>query len=518
MNAVTHLHTPASEHFDVLIIGAGISGIGAAHHLLEKCPGKRFVILENKASFGGTWRQHTYPGVRSDSDLYTFGYGFKPWSGQPIAQGGAILDYLEETIEDDHIDRHIRYQHQVLGASWSGDDQRWLIEARRKDTGDIVHFTASFLWMCQGYYRHEKGHTPQWRGMGDFKGRIVHPQTWPEDLDYKGRRVVVIGSGATAATLLPSMAGDCEHITMLQRSPTYFWTGENRNELADRLRALGVEEKIVHDIVRRDVLKSAREIQVASQQYPEAVREELLKVIRDHLGENFDMSHFSPSYRPWQQRIAFVPDGDLFEAIKSGKVSVVTDQIDRFTDRGILTRSGELLEADIIVTATGFDICVMGDIAFDVDGEPVDFAQTFTYQGFMNSGLPNMVSMFGYLRTSWTMRVDLISSLVCRLLNQMDEKGATSVTPTLLEREQDMARLPWVAADDFNPGYLQRSLHLMPKQGSHAPWIFSNDYYVECETLPALDLDEPHLVYRTGRRNTGATDAQPGMGRLARRV
>jgi cation diffusion facilitator CzcD-associated flavoprotein CzcO len=498
MSKVNQLHNPTSEHFDVLIVGAGISGIGAAHHLQEKCPDKSFAILENKESFGGTWRQHTYPGIRSDSDLYTFGYGFKPWSGQPVAKADAILDYLEEAIEDDHIERHIRYGHQVLSASWSGDKQCWLIEARRKNSGEIAHFTASFLWMCQGYYRHEKGHTPQWQGMDTFQGQIVHPQTWPEDLDYKGKRVVVIGSGATAATLLPSMAADCEHITMLQRSPTYFWTGENRNELADRLRALGVAEDIIHDIVRRDLLKMSEDIQVASQQHPEMVREELLKVIREYLGEDFDMSHFSPSYRPWQQRIAYVPDGDLFEAIKSGKVSVVTDHIDRFTERGILTRSGDLLEADIIVTATGFDLCVMGDIAFDLDGEPVDFAQTFTYHGFMNSGLPNMASVFGYLRTSWTMRVDLLCDLVCRLLNHMDANGVTSVTPTLLESEQNMERRPWIAADDFNPGYLQRSLHLLPKQGDHAPWTFCNDYYLERDMLPALDLDEPHLVYASG--------------------
>ena len=498
MSIIAPLHTPASEHFDVLIVGAGISGIGAAHHLGEKCPGKTFVILENKESFGGTWRQHTYPGVRSDSDLYTFGYGFKPWSGKPIARADAILDYLEETIEDDHVDRHIRYRHQVLSASWSSEDQLWLVEARRTDTGELTRFTANFLWMCQGYYRHEKGYTPRWQGMDDFEGTIVHPQTWPEDLDYEGKRVVVVGSGATAATLVPNMAEDCEQLTMLQRSPTFFWTGENRNELADRLRSLGVEEGLVHDIVRRDILKSAEDLHRAAQQYPEAVKEELANVIRGYLGEDFDMSHFSPSYRPWQQRVAYVPDGDLFEAIKSGKVSVVTDQIDRFTDKGILTRSGELLEADIIVTATGFDICVMGDIAFDVDGEPVDFGQTFTYHGFMNSGLPNMASMFGYLRTSWTMRVDLISDLVCRLLNNMDMNGATSVTPTLLEGEGNMEQLPWIAMDDFNPGYLQRSVHLMPKQGSHAPWIFSNDYYIERETLPALDLKEPRLVYSAG--------------------
>ncbi|MDJ0879111.1 MAG: NAD(P)/FAD-dependent oxidoreductase [Halieaceae bacterium] len=498
MSTVTSLQSAAPEHFDVLIVGAGISGIGAAHHLLETCPGKSFVMLENKESFGGTWRQHTYPGIRSDSDLYTFGYGFKPWAGKPIAEAGAILDYLEEAIEDDHLEQYIRYSHQVLSASWSSDDQCWTVRAERKDTGEAMTYTANFLWMCQGYYRHEKGYTPEWDGMDDFKGPIVHPQTWPEDLDYKGKRVVVIGSGATAATLIPNMADDCEQLTMLQRSPTYFWTGENRNELADRLRELEVDETTIHDIVRRDILKQAQDIQVASEQYPEMVKEELFKVIRDWLGEDFDMTHFTPSYRPWQQRIAYVPDGDLFDVIKSGKVNVVTDHIERFTENGILTKSGELLEADIIVTATGFNLCVMGDIAFDLDGEPVNFADTVSYRGFMSSGVPNMASMFGYLRSSWTLRVDLVCALVCRILNNMDEKGASSVTPTLLESEKDMELLPWITDDVFNPGYLKRSLHLMPRQGAQEPWKNVTDYYVERELLPKVDVNEEQLVYTTG--------------------
>ena len=495
MSTVTSLQNPGAEHFDVLIVGAGISGIGAAHHLGQKCPDKRYVILENKESFGGTWRQHTYPGIRSDSDLYTFGYEFKPWTGNPIAEAGSILDYLEEAIDEDHLEEHIRYGHQVLGASWSGDEQRWLIEARRKDTGDLVHFTANFLWMCQGYYKHEQGYTPEWEGFSDYQGTVVHPQTWPEDLDYKGKRVLVIGSGATAATLVPAMADDCEHITMLQRSPTYFWTGENRNELADRLRGLDIEESIVHDIVRKDILKMHEDIQTFSREQPELIKEELFRVIREHLGDDFDMTHFTPSYRPWQQRLAFVPDGDLFEAIKSGKVSVVTDHIERFTETGVLTRSGELLEADIIVTATGFNLSIMGEMAFDVDGKPVDFGKTFTYRGLMNSGVPNMSYMFGYLRTSWTMRVDMVCDVICRLLNHMDAKGATSVTPTPLADEQDMEMRPWISEDEFNPNYLKRSLHLMPKQGSHEPWTYIADYYVEREILPALDLDEPQLVY-----------------------
>tara|TARA_B110000503_G_scaffold22699_2_gene35307 strand:- start:4095 stop:5597 length:1503 start_codon:yes stop_codon:yes gene_type:complete len=489
-----------SEHFDVLIVGAGISGVGAAHHLSEKCPDKSYALLETKASYGGTWHQHTYPGIRSDSDLYTFGYGFKPWTGQPIASADSILNYMGEAIEEGGIDQHIRYQHVVLSASWSGEDQLWLIEARKTDSGEVVRFSCNFLWMCQGYYQHAEGYTPEWAGMSDFKGPIVHPQTWPDDLEYKGKRVVVIGSGATAATLIPNMADDCSHITMLQRSPTYFWTGENRNELADQLRELEVPEEWVHDIVRRSLLKLAKDVQYLSTSSPELVKEELFRVIRERLGEDFDMSHFTPSYRPWQQRLAYVPDGDLFDSIKSGKVSVVTDHIDRFTKDGILTKSGELLEADIIITATGFNLSVMGDIVFDVDGEPVNFADTFTYRGIMNSGIPNMSFMFGYLRTSWTMRVDLVCAYVCKLLNKMDAEGLSVCTPTLREQDKGMAVRPWIQDDEFNAGYLKRSMHLLPKQGGNEPWEFCRDYYVEKDLLPALDLNEDVLIYSTAKQ------------------
>ncbi len=495
MTNISSLDGNSVEHVDVLIIGAGISGIGAAHHLQEKCPGKSYLILECKESFGGTWLQHTYPGIRSDSDLYTFGYGFRPWTGNPIAEAPAILDYLEGAIEDDHIDQHIRYRHRVTAASFDSDAQCWTITARRLDRDDEMTYTCNFLWMCQGYYRHEQGYTPDWPDMEKYTGRIVHPQTWPEDLDYSGKRVLVIGSGATAATLIPNMADECEHITMLQRSPTYFWTGENRNELADQLRELEVPEEWVHEIVRRSILKQSKDVQYLSQSHPELVKEELFKVIRGYLGEDFDMSHFTPGYRPWQQRLAYVPDGDLFEGIKSGKVSVVTDHIDRFTEEGVLTQSGELLEADIIVTATGFNLSVMGDIPFEVDGEAVDFADTFTWRGVMSSGVPNMCSMFGYLRTSWTMRVDLVSDLVCRLLNHMDAQGAAVVTPTLQSSDEHMTASPWISEEEFNPGYLKRSVHLLPKQGDHAPWVFNADYYTEKDELPAVNLDEPQLVY-----------------------
>jgi len=495
MSSVTNM-SGAAEHVDVLIVGAGISGIGAAHHLKAQCPEKSFLILEEKADFGGTWRQHSYPGIRSDSDLYTFGYGFKPWSGKPIAGGAEILDYLGEAIEEDELRSPMRFGHKVVTASWSSAAQRWLLEVQVADHEEPVRLSANFLWMCQGYYRHEKGYTPRWEGMENFAGRIVHPQTWPDDLDYRNKRVLVIGSGATAATLVPAMADECASLTMLQRSPTYFWTGENRNELADRLRELGVDERTVHDIVRRDILKTAQDVQYASAEHPETVKKELFGVIRQYLGDDFDMSHFTPGYRPWQQRLAYVPDGDLFKAIKAGKVSVVTDHIACFTETGVLTKSGEHLEADIVITATGFDLCIMGDIAFSVDGKAVDFGSTFTYRGFMNSGVPNMAWMFGYLRSSWTLRIDMLCDLVCRLLRRMDEKGATSVIPTLLPGETAMQPLPWIAEEEFNPGYLRRSIHLLPKQGTHAPWTYEADYYRERDILPQLDLDEPQLCYQ----------------------
>ncbi|HEU5084809.1 MAG TPA: NAD(P)/FAD-dependent oxidoreductase [Acidimicrobiales bacterium] len=485
-----------TQHFDVLIVGAGISGIGAAHHLTAERPGTSFVVLETQAGYGGTWRTHTYPGVRSDSDLYTFGYRHKPWTGAPIATADEILSYLGEVIDEDGLAEHIRYQHSIDRASWSSDERRWTVEATRTDTGEPVTLTAGFLWMCQGYYRHAKGYTPEWDGMDDFAGPIVHPQEWPDDLDYAGKRVVVIGSGATAATLIPAMAPDCEHITMLQRSPTYFATGRNANELADQLRDLEVPEEWTHEIVRRQILKTQALVTQMSAEHPEMVKEELFKGIRAILGEDYDLSpHFTPTYRPWQQRIAFVPNGDLFEAVRSGKASVVTDQIDRFTEAGIRLASGNELEADIIITATGFEMNVLGDIEFTIDGRPLDFAGTVGYRGTMFTGVPNLAWVFGYFRASWTLRADLIAGFVCRLLAHMEELGASVVTPTLRPEDEGMDLLPWVDPEDFNPGYLMRALHLMPKQGLQEPWRFTQDYWTEKDTFPVADLDDGALVY-----------------------
>ncbi|MBW2400808.1 MAG: NAD(P)/FAD-dependent oxidoreductase, partial [Deltaproteobacteria bacterium] len=414
-----------TECFDVLIVGAGISGIGAAYHLSQQCPGKSFVVLEGLESFGGTWLMHRYPGIRSDSDLYTFGYRFKPWTGPPVATAEEILTYMGEVIDENDLDRHIRYGHKIASASWSSEENLWTLEGTRTDTGDPIRFTANFLWMCQGYYRHSQGYTPEWPGMEDFEGEIVHPQTWPEDLDYKGKQVLVIGSGATTATLVPAIAGDCGHVTVLQRSPTYFIPGRNVNELADQLRELDIDEAWIHEITRRKILHDQAEFTRRSVEEPEVVKQELLDGVRAYLGPDFDIeTHFTPKYRPWQQRLAFVPDGDIFKGLASGQASIVTDQIDRFTEKGIRLKSGEVLEANIIITATGFNLSVLGDIEFAINDKPLDFSDTVTYHGMMFTGVPNMLWIFGYFRASWTLRVDLLGDFVCRLLNHMEEKGA----------------------------------------------------------------------------------------------
>ena len=479
MNDTATLPRPATtrtEHFDVVIVGAGISGIGGAYHLTKQCPGTSFVVLETQESFGGTWITHRFPGIRSDSDLYTFGYRFKPWTGAPIATAAEILSYMGEVIEENDLAPHIRYRHKIAAASWSSGDNLWTIEATRTDTGETARFTTNFLWMCQGYYRHEKGYTPEWDGMARFKGQIVHPQTWPEDLDYKGKNVVVIGSGATAATIIPAMAADCGHITMLQRSPTYFRTG--RNAIADELRELGIDETWIHEIVRRKILRDQAVFTERTFNEPETVKRELLAGVRAYLGPDYDVdTHFTPRYRPWRQRLAFIPDGDLFQGIAAGKASVVTDEIERFVETGILLKSGKVLEADIVVTATGFDLNVLGDIAFTIDGEPLVFSDTVTYRGMMFTGVPNMAWVFGYFRASWTLRADLVADFVCRLLNHMKAKGARKVTPALRPEDKYMPLLPWIDPENFNPGYLMRGMHLLPKRGDKPEWQHTQDYW-----------------------------------------
>jgi len=485
-----------TEHFDVLIVGAGISGVGGAYHLTKQCPDKSFVVLESQASFGGTWITHRFPGIRSDSDLYTFGYRFKPWSGKPIATAAEILKYMGEVIAENDLGRHIRYRHRISAATWSSQDRRWTIEATRGDGGEAVRFTASFLWMCQGYYRHSEPYTPDWPGMERFQGPIVHPQTWPEDLEVSGKRVVVIGSGATAATLVPALAGNCAHVTMLQRSPTFFITGRNANELADTLRELELPEQWVHEIVRRKILKDQATFTRRAVEEPEKVKEELLAGVRSYLGPDFDVAtHFTPRYRPWRQRVAFIPDGDLFQAVRDGKASVVTDEIETFTETGLLLKSGETLEADIVVTATGFNLNVLGDIAFTIDGEPLAFSDTVTWRATMFTGVPNMAWVFGYFRASWTLRADLIADFVCRLLEHMETRGASVVTPQLRAQDKDMPLRPWVDAENFNPGYVMRGVDLLPKQGDRLPWLHTQDYWGDKDELPRADLEDGTLIY-----------------------
>lgn len=468
------------EHFDVLIVGAGISGIGSAYHLQEQLPERSFVVLEGLESFGGTWWMHRYPGIRSDSDLYTFGYRFKPWVGTPIATADEILKYMGEVIEENNLSPHIRYQHHINSANWSNEDQVWTLEGVRNDTGEAVTFTGNFLWMCQGYYEHAEGYTPEWEGMDQFKGRIVHPQTWPEDLDYKGKNVVAIGSGATTATVVPAIAADCAHVTVLQRSPTYFIPGRNENPMADQLRVLGIDETWIHEIVRRQILYFQDEFTRRAVEDSETVKDELLAGVRQFLPDDYDIDpHFTPSYRPWRQRIAFVPDGDLFKGIASGKASMVTDEIERFTENGILLKSGQALEADIIITATGFNLSVLGGITLSLDNKPINFADTVTYRGMMFTGVPNMAWVFGYFRASWTLRVDLIGDFVCRLLKHMDERGLKSVTPSLRPEDKNMSIGPWMDPENFNPGYLMRSMHLMPQRGDKPEWQHTQDYWRE---------------------------------------
>jgi cation diffusion facilitator CzcD-associated flavoprotein CzcO len=485
-----------TERFDVMIVGAGISGVGAAYHLRKQCPGTRFVVLEAQESFGGTWLTHRYPGIRSDSDLYTFGYRFKPWTSAPIASAAEILRYMGEVIEENDLARHIRYRHRIAAARWSSEENLWTVEAIRTDSGETVRFAGNFLWMCQGYYRHSEGYTPEWPGFANFKGRIVHPQNWPEDLDYAGKEVVVIGSGATAATLIPAIAADCGHVTMLQRSPTWFRTGRNAIPLADELRELGIDETWIHEIVRRKILHEQSVFTHRSFTEPEQVKAELLGAVRSYLGPDYDVAtHFTPSYRPWRQRIAFIPDGDLLQAVRAGKASVVTDEIETFTETGILLRSGGTLEADIIVTATGFHLNVLGDIDFAIDGKPLVFSDTVTYRGMMFTGVPNMAWVFGYFRASWTLRADLVADFVCRLINNMKERGAKRVTPALRPEDRDMPLLPWIDPENFNPGYMMRGIHLLPQRGDKPEWQHTQDYWSEKDEFPAIDLDDAAFVY-----------------------
>ena len=478
-----------TDHVDVLVVGAGISGIGAAYHLQTLCPDRTFTILEGRDDIGGTWDLFRYPGVRSDSDMHTLGYSFKPWTAEKsIADGPSIMAYLRETVAEYGIDRHIRFGHLVTTAEWSSDDARWTITATKRATGETVTLTCNFLFMCSGYYSYREGYTPEFPGRDRFRGTIVHPQAWPDDLDYDAQRVVIIGSGATAMTLVPAMAERAAHVTMLQRSPTYVVSAPDRDPIANTLRKV-LPERVAYGITRSKNVAMQQFMYGRTRTQPEKVKQTLLKRVRQELGENYDVdTHFTPTYNPWDQRMCLVPNSDLFAAIRDGKASVVTDHIDTFDETGIVLRSGEHLDADIIVTATGLNLVTLGEMAFFVDGEQVDFSQTFTYKGMSYSDVPNLVSTFGYINASWTLRADLTSEYVCRLLNHLRDTGTVQCTPRLRPSDANMPERPWI--DDFSAGYMQRVMHRFPKQGDREPWINPQSYRRDRKMFRKAPIDD----------------------------
>jgi monooxygenase len=462
----------ATEHFDVLIVGAGLSGIGAAVHLTTRCPGKSYAILEGRDAMGGTWDLFRYPGIRSDSDMHTLGYSFKPWeAAKAIADGPSILGYVQETAREHGVEPHIRYRHLARAASWSTENAAWTVEAEHD--GQTVKFTCNFLYMCQGYYSYRGGYRPAFEGEADFTGRIIHPQQWPEDLDYAGKNVVVIGSGATAVTLVPAMAETAGHVTMLQRSPTYVVSRPAADGLANAMRRF-LPSKLAYALTRLRNTTMQQFMYRRMRSKPEEAKQMVLNMARKEMGADYVAEHFTPSYYPWDQRLCLIPDSDLFKAIKAGKAEVVTDQIDRFTATGVRVKSGRELAADIIVTATGLNLSVLGDMSFSVDGRSVRFPETWSYKGMMYSGVPNLVSTFGYINASWTLRADLTSEFVCRLLNHMTATGTRQVTPRLRQTDKDMPARPWI--EGFTSGYMQRGLGEFPKQGDRDPWLNTQDY------------------------------------------
>ncbi len=491
------------EHVDVLIVGAGLSGVGAGYHLQTECPDKRYLILEARDCIGGTWDLFRYPGVRSDSDMYTLGYRFRPWPGaKSIADGQSILSYVRETAAGHGIDRHIRFHHRVVAARWSTPERRWTVEVERTDTGERVRMSCSFLFMCSGYYRYDQGYTPEFEGQDEFAGRIVHPQQWSDDIDYAGKRVVVIGSGATAVTLVPELAKQAAHVTMLQRSPSYVISLPAQDALAGVLRRR-LPPHLAYWLVRwKNITLTLLHFQF-SRRRPDTMKKLLRRWVEQQLPPGYDVdTHFNPRYNPWDQRLCLVPDGDLFTAIGEGRATVVTDQVDRFTPDGIRLASGHELKADLIVTATGLNLLALGGVELSVDGREIDLAQTIGYKGMMLSGVPNLAVAFGYTNASWTLKCDLTCEYVCRLLNHMDEHGyEVCVAPV---PGPEVPRQPFV---DFNSGYILRSIDKFPKQGPHKPWRLYQNYALDILALRYGRLDDGTLRFLNGRERMGLATA-----------
>ena len=499
------------NHQDVVIVGAGISGIGAAVHLQQSCPDRSYTILEGRQDIGGTWDLFRYPGIRSDSDMHTLGFSFKPWrEAKAIADGPSIKRYLEETVAEHGLGEQIRFGHRVISAEWSTESATWTVRAEHD--GEPVSFSCNFLFMCGGYYNYHEPHDPGFETLERFRGQVVHPQFWPEDLDYAGRKVLVIGSGATAMTLVPAMAERGARVTMLQRSPTYVVSRPDQDAIANRLRRW-LPERWAYALTRFKNTQLQRFFYNRARTRPDQVKQMLLKQVRKELGDEYTDKHFTPSYNPWDQRLCLIPNADLFESIRDGQADVVTDHIAEFTETGVRTASGQEIEADIIVTATGLKLQVMSGVAFEVDGERVNFPDTFSYKGMMFSGVPNLVQTFGYINASWTLRADLTAEFVCRLLNHMKTTGMRQVTPELRDEDRDMQALPWI--DGFTAGYMQRAMHLFPKQGDRGPWRNTQNYALDRKMIRHAPLEDGALRFTNPAPAQRAEPADDAVTRTA---
>ena len=480
-----------TEHVDVLVVGGGLSGVGAGCHLQMNCPGRTFAILEARDAIGGTWDLFRYPGVRSDSDMFTLGYNFRPWKqAKSLADGPAIRSYINETADEYDVRSRIRLNHRVTAAEWSSEDGRWTVDVERTDTGESFQMTCHFIYACTGYYSYDEGYTPDFDGTERFRGDIFHPQFWPEGYDYTGKRVIVIGSGATAVTLVPEMAKDAAHVTMLQRTPSYVVSIPGIDPIAWFLRKY-LPPKVVWPVVRwKNVMLQAGFFRLARRR-PQFVKKLLRSGAKRNLPAGFDIdTHFNPPYNPWDQRLCVVPNADLFASLSDGSASVVTDRVKTFTETGVELESGKQIEADLIVTATGLNLVAIGGMELTVDGQEIDLSKTVGYKGMMFSGVPNMAVALGYTNASWTLKCDLCSHYMCRLVNYMDEHGYTQAMP--LEPDPSLPRQPFI---DFNSGYVLRSIHKFPKQGPHAPWRLYQNYPRDIRLLKSGPLQDEGIRF-----------------------